>query len=371
MTLADYRTLGRSGLIVSPLTLGTMTFGTGRWGSAEDASRAVFDAYIESGGNSVDTADIYSGGASEEMLGGFIAERSLRQRVVLATKSGFGREKGNPNAGGNGAKNIRASLEGSLRRLRTDYVDLYWVHVWDLVTPAEEVLRTLGDLVAAGMIRYFGFSNAPAWYVAKVATLAAAHAVPGPIALQLEYSLTERSIEREHLPAAREFNMGVLPWSPLSGGFLSGKYERGAIEGRSGAGRGPELPDGSLAGGGGQPGEGRLDGGNPFGDSKFTPRNWAILDAVRSVAAEVRCSPAQVALAWASTRPGVSSPLVGARTMEQLRGNIASLEVRFTPEQAEVLEAASAPEAAYPYPIFTPAVNRMVFGGAGVAGWQG
>ena len=159
MPLTDYRTLGRSGLVVSPVALGTMTFGTNRWGSGEDVSRAVFDAYVEAGGNFVDTADVYSNGRSETMLGGFIADRGLRDRIVLATKAGF---NGSAGTGGNGAKSIYAALEGSLRRLRTDYVDLFWMHVWDTVTPAEEVLQTLASLVRAGKIRYFGLSNVPA-----------------------------------------------------------------------------------------------------------------------------------------------------------------------------------------------------------------
>lgn len=366
MTLTDYRTLGRSGLVVSPLTLGTMTFGTKRWGSPEEVSRAVFDAYVDAGGNSIDTADVYSGGRSEEMLGGMIAGRGLRDRIVLATKAGFGRERGNPNAGGNGATNIHASLEGSLKRLRTGHVDLFWVHVWDIVTPAEELLQTLGNLVRLGTIRYFGLSNVPAWYAAKMATLAAVHGVPGPIALQLEYSLTERSIEREHLPAAREFGMGVLPWSPLSGGFLTGKYRRDTIAARGDAARRPGLPDASA--GDGQPNDGRLNGSNPFGDTKFTERNWAILDELRTVAAETGSAPAQVALAWAASRPGITTPIIGASRLEQLQDNIASLELRLTEAQRGRLEEASRHEAVSPYAIFSPEVNRMVFGGASVIG---
>ena len=355
MTLTDYRTIGRSGLVASPLALGTMTFGTGRWGSTQDVSRAVFDAYVDAGGNMVDTADVYSGGRSEEMLGGFIAERRLRERIVLATKAGFAREAGNPNAGGNGAKNIRAALDGSLRRLRTDFVDLFWIHVWDMVTPAEEMLRTLGDLVRDGRVRYFGLSNVPAWYAAKMATLAAVHGVPGPVALQMEYSLAERGIEREHLPAAREFGLGILPWSPLAGGFLTGKYRRVAPE--------SSAPERGASGGG------RLSGGNPFGDTKFTQRNWTILEALRAIAAETGRKPAQVALAWACGRPGVSTPILGASHVEQLRDNIASLEVRLTPAQCETLEKASAPGPDYPGTA-SAEVNRMVFGGTNVTGWN-
>jgi len=189
MNLNSFRTLGRSGLVVSPLTLGTMTFGTPRWGSSDEVSQAIFNAYIDAGGNFVDTADVYSGGRSEELLGGFINSRKLRDKRVLATKFTFNTEPGNPNAGGNGRKNIYSSIEGSLRRLKTDYIDLYWLHAWDMVTPVEEVLQSLGDLVRAGKIRYFGFSNMPAWYVAKAATLATAYHVPGPIALNFTNKL--------------------------------------------------------------------------------------------------------------------------------------------------------------------------------------
>ena len=214
MNLTDFRTLGRSGLIVSPLALGTMTFGTPRWGSPDAVSRAIFDAYVDAGGNFIDTADVYSKGRSETLVGDYIAERRLRDRLVLATKFSFhSGDAGNVNGAGNGRKNIHRALEGSLRRLQTDHIDLYWMHAWDLVTPIEEVLQSLGDLVRAGKIRYFGFSDLPAWYAAKAATLAAAHAVPGPIALQLEYSLVERSIEREHVAAARECGLGITPWS--------------------------------------------------------------------------------------------------------------------------------------------------------------
>lgn len=189
MNLNSFRTLGRSGLVVSPLTLGTMTFGTPRWGSSDEVSQAIFNAYIDAGGNFVDTADVYSGGRSEELLGGFINSRKLRDKLVLATKFTFNTEPGNPNAGGNGRKNIYSSIEGSLRRLKTDYIDLYWLHAWDMVTPVEEVLQSLGDLVRAGKIRYFGFSNMPAWYIAKAATLATAYHVPGPIAVNFTNKL--------------------------------------------------------------------------------------------------------------------------------------------------------------------------------------
>jgi aryl-alcohol dehydrogenase-like predicted oxidoreductase len=179
--LTNYRSLGRSGLVVSPLALGTMTFGTARWGTGEQDSRSILNAYIDAGGNFVDTADVYAGGRSEELLGRFLAERGLRDQVIVATKAGVATGKG-VHSGGNGAKHLYASLDGSLRRLGTEYVDLFWLHVWDSVTPAEELLQTMSSLVRSGKVRYWGISNAPAWYVAKVATLATMGRMPGPIA---------------------------------------------------------------------------------------------------------------------------------------------------------------------------------------------
>lgn len=346
MTLTAYRTLGRSGLVVSPLALGTMTFGTQRWGSPDDVSEAVFDTYVEAGGNFIDTADVYSGGHSEELVGKLIQDRGLRDRVVLATKFTFGGQPGNPNAGGNGRKNMYRALHGSLRRLGTDYVDLYWMHAWDGVTPAEEVVQSLGDLVRAGTIRYYGLSNVPAWYMTRAATLAEAHGVPGPVALQLQYSLVDRSIEQEHVPAARELGLGLTPWSPLAGGFLAGKYERQ---------------------GAGASGEGRLSGANPFGDTKFTEHNWQVLDVLRAVAQEVNRPLAQVALAWVRAQPGVSAPILGASRPEQLQDHLAALELRLTPPQLQRLEEGSVPG---PTHGFAALLKRAVFGGASVEGWH-
>lgn len=349
MSLTTYRTLGRSGLVVSPLALGTMTFGTPGWGSPDAVSEAIFNTYVDAGGNFVDTADVYSGGRSEELVGQYIADRKLRDQVVLATKFGFNAGKGNPHTGGNGRKNIYRALDGSLSRLKTDYIDLYWLHAWDAVTPVEEVLQTLGDLVRAGKIRYFGFSDMPAWFTVKAATLAQVHAIPGPIAMQLEYSLVERSIEREHRPIARECGLGITPWSPLAAGFLAGKYKR------------------TDAGG---TGEGRLSGPNPFGNTKFTDQNWRVLDTLRTVAAEIDRPLAQVALAWALAQPGITSPILGASKVEQLHDNVASLAIRFSPEQLRTLNEVSAPTPTFPYPIFTPVINRSIFGGHTVQGWH-
>ena len=284
------------------------------------------------------------------MIGGYIEERNLRDRLVLATKFSFhGGEKGNPNDGGNGRKNMHRGLKGSLRRLKTEYVDLYWMHVWDGITPVEEVLQSLDDLVRAGKIRYFGFSDLPAWYATKAATLATAHSVPGPIALQLEYSLVERSIKREHIPSARECGLGICPWSPLAAGFLAGKYQR--VEKTA-------------------TGEGRPSDANPFGDSKFTDRSWRVPDVLKTVAAQVEHPLAQVALAWAAAQPGITSFILGASKLEQLHDNLGSLEIRLSAEQLKALAEGSALDSAFPYGIFTPQVSRMIFGGATVDGWR-
>ena len=368
MSLANYRTLGRSGLAVSPLALGTMTFGTARWGSGESDSRAVFNAYIDAGGNLVDTADVYSSGRGEEMVGKFMAERALRDSVVLATKSGFAAGAG-PHAGGNGAKHIHAALEGSLKRLGTDYIDLYWVHVWDSVTPAEELLETMTALVRAGKIRYWGMSNTPAWYVAKVATLAAVRGMPGPIAMQYFYSLTNRDVEDEHMPVAAEFGLGMLPWSPLSFGLLSGKYDRASVE--AAAPRAAGLPRDAAAASEQRPdSDKRLDGANPFGDSLFTERNWKIVETLKSVAKEAGQTPARIALAWVTQRPGVTSTLMGVSRVEQVTDNIASLGIVLSADQRATLDAVSAPEPRMLYSLFTPAVRQYaVFGGSAVTPW--
>jgi aryl-alcohol dehydrogenase-like predicted oxidoreductase len=366
MQLTDYRTLGRSGLAVSPFALGTMTFGTARWGSDDTASRAVFDAYIEAGGNFIDTADVYAGGTCETMLGGFVADRSLRDQLVIATKSGFAVGRG-PHQGGNGAKHVHTALDGSLRRLRTDYIDVYWIHVWDGVTPAEELLLTMTGLVRAGKIRYWGMSNTPAWYLAKIATLAATRGVAGPIAMQFFYSLVNRDVEDEHIPLTAEFGMGMVPWSPLAFGLLTGKYDRARVE-ASGP-RSAGLPKDAATDGVVRPADDkRLDGANPFGDSLFTPHNWDVVEAVRRVASEVDQSPARVALAWIVNRPGVASTLMGVSRAEQVADNIAALGLVLSPKHWATLDAVSAPtELRMLYGMSrVPMRQHVVFGGSTV-----
>lgn len=348
--LNDYVTLGHSGLRVSPLCLGTMTFGTEwGWGSEEETARVVFDRYVNAGGNFIDTADGYTEGHSEELLGKFISERGLRDRVVLATKFTFNGEAGNPNAGGNGRKNIYRALEGSLRRLQTNYIDLYWLHAWDTITPVEEVVSTLNDLVRAGKIRYYGFSDTPAWYVARAKTLAEKEGKEPLVALQLEYSLVERNIEREHVPASQELGLGITPWSPLAGGFLSGKYRR---EGDTGVG------------------EGRLDvvRDNPAFDH-FNQRNWQILDELVNVARQIGKPPAQVALNWVATQPGITSTIIGATKTAQLDDNLKSIEFDIPADLRTRLDEVSALESVHPYKFFNPEMQGMLSGGTSMRPW--
>jgi aryl-alcohol dehydrogenase-like predicted oxidoreductase len=335
--LGEYRLLGRSGLRVSPLCLGTMTFGTEwGWGSAKETAHRMLARYLELGGNFVDTADGYTGGTSESLIGEYLKRSGRRDRTVLATKFSLGATPGDPNSGGNGRKCVLRALEGSLRRLGTDYVDLYWLHAWDGITPLEEVMQTLTDLVRAGKIRYAGFSNVPAWYFARAQTLAEREGLTPIIALQLEYSLVERNIEREHVPAALALGAAVTPWSPLASGLLSGKYRREGVK---------------------AVGEGRLPmvatSGNPGFDKIFTERNWAIADEVAAVARAIGAPPSQVALSWISSRPGVGSTIVGATRLDQLESNLAALDLSIPEPLSRRLEEVSRPEVVTPYQFFT------------------
>ena len=350
MTLTAYRTLGRSGLIVSPLALGTMTFGNAGFGSTDAESRAVFDAYLNAGGNFIDTANVYGGGRSEALLGEYIADNGVRDRIVLATKFSQPTDRSHVYGGGNGRKQIHHELSRSLERLRTGFVDLYWMHVYDQVTPVEEVVQTLADLVRDGRIRHYGFSNCPAWYAAKAATYAVANGIAAPIGLQMEYSLAERNIEHEHVPAAHECGIGIVSWSPLAGGFLSGKYSR---EGEGAA-------------------RGRLDGISNFPGkfTKLTERNWAILGALLPVAEEIGRPAAQVALAWNVAHPGITAALVGVRNVAQLEENLAALEIAFDEDQLTRLNAASALPQTYPYAVIEREVGRGPYQGRVIRHWN-
>ncbi|UCA44343.1 aldo/keto reductase [Pseudochrobactrum sp. XF203] len=339
MALDHYYTLGRSGLRVSRMALGTMTFGnaairgiSGSWGSADEISGAIFDHYTDMGGNFIDTANSYGAGASESLIGQFMREKGNRERLVLATKYSNSLEPGNPNAGGNSRKAMMRAVEDSLRRLGTDYIDLYMVHTWDRITPAEEVVRTLDDLVRAGKIRYGGLSDVPAWYAARAQTWAECHALTPLISLQLPYSLAERNIEQEFVPLAQNMGLGITVWSPLSMGLLSGKYR---VEGDRWAGEGRLTTDASGKGMG-----------------LFTARNHAILSALQDVAAELERPMAQVALSWVLNRPSVASLIIGASKLAQLQDNIAAFELQIPAELSARLDAASALPSPQPYALF-------------------
>lgn len=345
MAIDQYYTLGNSGLRVSRLALGTMTFGTEwGWGSDEAGSKQIFDAYLDAGGNFFDTADLYTSGTSESWLGKFVADRKARDRVVIATKFTFNADPANPNAGGNGRKNILRAVEGSLRRLGTDYIDLYILHAWDQVTPPEEVMRTLDDLVWAGKVRHVGLSDVPAWYASRAQTIAEFRGYEPLCALQLEYSLVERSIENEFTALAIRYGMGLMVWSPLASGLLSGKYK-------------PSQ---------GKPtGEGRLQsmaGSNNPAFAKFTDRNWKIVEELERVAKEVGRSMAQVALNWVANRPGVGSVIIGASKPQQLADNLGALDFTLPKDLVNRLDRASAPQPQFPYIFFTGELQKMIHG---------
>lgn len=353
MKLNQYVSLGRSGLKVSPICLGAMTFGEEwGWGSSEETAEAIFDAYVNKGGNFIDTADGYVNGKSEEFIGTFVADKKLRDQLIIATKFTFCAQPGNPNAGGNGRKNIYRAIEGSLKRLKTDYIDLYWMHAWDMVTPVEEVLLTMNDLVKEGKIRYFGLSDVPAWYLAKMQTIADLKAMHKLIALQVEYSLLERTIENEHVPASMEFGVGICPWSPLASGMLTGKYKRESLSN----------------------GEGRIskikDSGNPSFDKLLTEQNWKIVDAVVKVAREIGKTPAQVALNWVVTAPGITSTIIGASKLNQFEDNIGALNFLLAKEHRDILDEASAQTPSHPYVFFTEPMQAMINGNAKIIGWE-
>lgn len=345
-TMSECGLLGKTGLRVSPLCLGTMTFGTEwGWGCDEAAARKIFDRYLDAGGNFIDTAEIYNNGASEDMLGRFLTENGRREHIVLASKFSFATAPGDPNAGGNGRKNILRALEGSLRRLRTDFIDVYWLNAWDMVTPVEEVLSTLDSLVKAGKVRYLGLSNTPAWYAARAQTLAQWRGWERVSALQMEYSLVERDIEREHIPTARHLGMGICAWSPLANGFLTGKYRRNGF-GVEGTGRIRTMQD----------------TGNVF-CPRFSDRDWHVLGVLVDVAQGLRRSPAQVAINWVSRQPQVTSTLIGATDHAQLGDMLAALEFEIPEAQMKRLDDCGRLANVYPYTFFTPEQKKTMSGG--------
>ena len=353
--LYHYTTLGRSGLRVSPFSFGTGTFGQ-QWGESWSndygASKAVLAAYVDAGGNFLDTADIYHNGESEEITGKLVKELGGRDRFVIATKYTMAMDPNNPNKSGNGRLHMMAAVDASLRRLGTDYIDLFYTHWWDGLTPVEEVMQGMDTLVRSGKIRYVGMSNPPAWYFSKANMLALQHGRSPVIALQMQYNLLVRDIEEEYIDAAKEYGTALLPWSPLANGLLSGKYTIDA--------------------------EGKLMGKGRYVDSWVTdpsvdlksPRTRNVLEVLRAVASEVGASPAQVALNWVQNRAGVGATIIGASRPEQVKDNVAALKISLTEEQRQRLDDASAPPARYPYYLTTVHNKASIIGKNPIKKWE-
>jgi aryl-alcohol dehydrogenase-like predicted oxidoreductase len=325
MPLDHYVTLGRSGLRVSPLCLGTMTFGEELgWGSSVDESQRIMDRYIELGGNFIDTANFYTKSHSEKIIGDHLGQHPARRdRLVIATKFSGNLHPGDPNGGGSGRKSIVAACENSLRRLRTDYIDLYWLHNWDVHTPIEETMAALDDLVRAGKVRYLGVSDTPAWKIAEANVTARFRGWSAFVGLQIEYSLLERTVEQELVPMARELGLGITPWSPLKSGALSGKYTR------DNAGQATRDRGAFLA---------------PF----LNERTYGLVEELARIAKTRDSTVARVALAWLRVQPGVTSTIIGARRLGQLEDNLESLAVTLTPDELGRLDALTKPTLGFP-----------------------
>lgn len=326
----DYRLLGRSGTVVSTLTLGTMTFGK----EADEAtSHEIMSAYVEAGGNLFDTADVYSRGVSEEIIGRWLADHPTEaEQVVLATKARAPMGQG-PNDLGISRRHLRRALDDSLRRLGVDHIDLYQMHAWDALTPLEETLGFLVEAIAAGKISYYGFSNYLGWQVTKAAYIAAAHGWPAPVTLQPQYNLLVRDIEHEIVPAVQDAGMGLLPWSPLAGGWLTGKYQRDV------------EPTGAT-----RLGENPQRGMEAWQKRNDDERTWRTLEVVADIAQAHAATKSQVALAWLTAQPAVTSVIIGARNLEQLRDNLGATDLHLTGEELERLSEVSAPVMDdYPY----------------------
>jgi aryl-alcohol dehydrogenase-like predicted oxidoreductase len=325
MSLNHYVTLGHSGLRVSPMCLGAMTFGDDwGWGASVKDSEALIDRFVERGGNFIDTANAYTKGHSEKIIGDHVGRHAERRdRLVIATKFLSNLYPGDPNGGGSHRKALVAACEQSLRRLQTDYIDLYWMHAWDASTPIDETMRALDDLVRAGKIRYVGFSDTPAWKCVEAQMLSRFRGYAPLIALQIEYSLLQRTVEGDLIPMAREFGLGVTPWSPLKSGVLSGKYKR-ERHGEHQAGRGA------------------------WATSALSESTYTLLEEMEQIASALGTSVARVALAWVQSRPGVSSTILGARTLQQLDDNIDALDIRLDPTHIARLDELSKPSLNFP-----------------------
>lgn len=326
MPLDQYVTLGRSGLRVSPLCLGAMTFGEDLgWGSSVEESQQIIDRYIELGGNFIDTANFYTRSHSEKIIGDHVGRHPARRdRLTIATKFSGNLYPGDPNGGGSGRKSLISACENSLRRLQTDYIDLYWLHIWDANTPIEETMAALDDLVRAGKVRYIGVSDTPAWKIAEANLLARFRGWSAFIGLQVEYSLLERTIEQELVPMASEFGLSITPWSPLKGGVLSGKYTR-ANSGRHDADRGAMV------------------------DAFLNEKTYAVIDELEVIARAHETNVASVALAWVRAQRAVSSVIIGARRLSQLEDNVRAADVNLGANELARLDALTKPRLGFPH----------------------
>src|SRR5882757_4297549 len=344
MPLDHYITLGRSGLRVSPFCLGAMTFGEDLgWGSSVEESQQIIDRFIEFGGNFIDTANFYTKGHSEKIIGDHVGRHSARRdRLVIATKFSGNLYPGDPNGGGSGRKSIIAACENSLRRLQTDYIDLYWLHNWDVNTPIEETMAALEELVRAGKVRYLGVSDTPAWKVAEANVTARFRGWSAFVGLQIEYSLLERTVEQELVPMAREFGLGITPWSPLKSGVLSGKYTR--------RNAGQIKPDRGF-----------------IADTFLTEKTYAIVDELDIIAKAHESTVPRVALAWLHAQPGVTSIIVGARRLSQFDDNVRALDVNLTAWELARLNAVTEPTFGFPHDILTMA-SGITNGGTTING---
>lgn len=345
MQLDHYRLLGRSGLRISPLSLGTMTFGMAGWGTDSAEAKNIIEHYMSLGGNFIDTANFYAAGESERMIGRILQSR--RHEMVVATKYSLTMRKGDPNASGNHRKNMVQSVEASLERLQTDYIDLLYLHLWDNRTPADEILRAFDDLVRAGKILYAGISDTPAWQVARLQAIADVRGWTPFAALQIPYNLTERTVEREFMPMAQEMGLGILPWSPLAGGVLSGKYARQDLQV--------------------QPTDMSSRKNINLATGRLTEKSLDIVDVLATVATELNAQPAQVALAWTLLHPAVTSPIVGARTLAQLESNLGALNIQFSMDQIARLHNVSGIESCFPHTMIDSPTSEMMLGKISVA----
>jgi aryl-alcohol dehydrogenase-like predicted oxidoreductase len=332
MPLDHYVTLGRSGLRVSPLCLGTMTFGEDLgWGTGVEESQQIIDRYVELGGNFIDTANFYTRSHSEKIIGDHIGRHAARRdRLVIATKFSGNLYPGDPNGGGSGRKSLISACENSLRRLQTDYIDLYWLHMWDANTPIDETMAALDDLVQAGKVRYIGVSDTPAWKIVEANLIARFRGWSPFIGLQVEYSLLERTIEQELVPMASEFGLGITPWSPLKSGVLSGKYTRRST--------GENKPDRGV-----------------IVEAFLNEKTYTIIDELEVIAKEHETTVASVALAWVQAQPAVTSVIIGARRLSQLDDNLGAVDVDLTAEELVRLDTFTKPTFGFPQSVLTTA----------------